>query len=98
MEHNLIKQIMRLTQNRDISDDVTVGLIENALEQYRKANLNEPAKYIKIFDSSTGYLKFDTKLASFTVGDKSSYSGWYQVKFKRSEIDPKLYDIFGTNK
>ena len=98
MEYNLIKQIIRLTQNRDISDDVTVGLIENALEQYRKANLNEPAKYIKIFDNGSGYLKFDNRAMRFIIGDKSTISGWYQVKFKRSEIDPKLYDIFGTNK
>lgn len=98
MEYNLINQIVRLTQNRDISDDVTVGLIENALEQYRKANLDEPAKYIRLFDNSSGYLKFDTRIAKFIVGDKSTNSGWYQVKFKRSEIDPKLYDIFGTNK
>ena len=68
------------------------------LEQYRKANLNEPAKYIKIFDNGSGYLKFDNRAMRFIIGDKSTISGWYQVKFKRSDIDPKLYDIFGTNK
>lgn len=96
MEHNLIKNIKRITDTKSVSAETQLNLVLNAIEQYDRGNLKSVPKYIKIFDNASGYLKYDTKMHTFTVGNNQSMSGWYKVKFDRSQIDPKLYDIFGT--
>lgn len=98
LEKDVVRRIESIMEYRDWSDEEKLGHIEHALDYYNREIAKFPAKYIKIFNNESGYLKFDTKIVDFTVGAKDSMGGWYQTKFKRSEINPELYDKFGVDK
>lgn len=54
-------------------------------------------RFIKVLDGDDGYLKYDNKLNTYILGNKSSGAGWYKTMFTRSEIGSRVFDFFGVD-